>query len=223
MTTVPDPPPIKLNPLATFKARRKSPANSLGILLALLCALAGAGCQSDSVMTIPPPPADQSSLTLHAGDVVEISFPSSPDMDKSEKIRLDGKINLPVAGEVKAAGKTVDELQGELESLYAKDLANDQVVVSLVSSEMAVYVSGAVNKPGDIPFDRPITVLEAVMESGGFSYTADTGRVHLIRQSGEQQQTMLLDLRPALRGKPAKVVYLQAGDILYVPEKAFNF
>jgi len=194
-----------------------------GAFLPALLAMALAACQSSSGPVVIAPPANSSDVTLHPGDVIQISFPSSADLNQSQKIPMDGRINLPMVGEVKASGKTLLELQDDLEADYKPDLATDQVVVNLVSTETSIYVTGAVNKPGDIEFDRPMTVLDAVMESGGFSFTANTGRVHLIRQSGGQEQTIFLDLRPEIRGQPSKSVYLQAGDIIYVPEKVFNF
>jgi polysaccharide export outer membrane protein len=222
MRTEPNPSPIEHGSPGTVIGRPNRLRAAGGLLLALLGATLWSGCQNNSNMAPIGRPSD-TTLALLPGDTVHIAFPTSPDMDQSQKIREDGKINLPVVGEVKAAGETVDELQDDLQDLYKKELTQDQVVVTLENSESAIYVTGAVNKPGDIIFDRPMTALEAIMESGGFTYVADTGRVHLIRETNGQQITTYLDLRSAMHGEPTKAVYLQAGDIIYVPEKAFTF
>jgi len=193
------------------------------MLLAALCVMLSTGCQTPYKGMGAAESSTEPATSLQAGDVIKIRFPSSPELDEVQKIRADGKINLPMVGEVDAAGRTPGDLQSELERRYKSNLTNDQVVVTLESSEMSVYVTGAVNKPGTIVFDRPMTVLEAVMQSGGFAYVANIGGVHLIREANGEHRTQLLDLRPALSGKPMKVFYLKAGDIIYVQEKAFNF
>jgi protein involved in polysaccharide export with SLBB domain len=208
------------NPIQPQKAIRVTAGGAM--LLAMFSLLLGA-CQTPTGMVSYPATSEHSATSLQEGDIIKIRFPSAPELDETQKIREDGKINLPTAGEIEAAGKTPGDLQDELEHKFKSNLTTDEVVVTLESSEMSVYVTGAVNKPGTIVFDRPMTVLQAIMESGGFSYVANMGGIHLIRQSDGEHKTELLDLRGALAGKPIKVVYLKAGDIIYVPEKAFNF
>ena len=223
MRTKSGPLPLERRLFAIVELHRRFLLCGASMLLAILGTMLFGGCQTASRPVAYDPPPEQASVLLQAGDVIKVLFPSSPEMNQSQRIRADGKINLPMIGEVDAAGRTPGSLQAELERRYKPDLTNGQIVVTLESSEMAVYVSGAVNKPGTIVFNRPLSVLEAIMESGGFAYVANTRSVHLIRQSGGQHQTQFIDMRPALSGKPAKVLYLKPGDIIYVPEKAFNF
>jgi len=193
-------------------------------ILAAICALAGAGCAtSPRPVASLDPASDKTPTTLQAGDVINISFPNSPSLNDSQKIREDGNVNLAMIGEVSAAGKTPGSLQHELEERYMKDVANGQVVVTITSTGRAIYISGAVNKPTTIMYDHPITALEAIMQSGAFTPYADTKRVHLIRQSATRQQTQFLDMRAAMRGETTPVVYLRPGDMIYVPEKDFSF
>src|SRR5207249_11173734 len=116
---------------------------------------------------------------LSAGDVVKITFPAAPELNQSQKIGTDGTLSLPLVGEVHAAGKTPTELQNELANLYKPQLQDNEVLVTLETRALPVVVSGAVAKPGKIVLERPATILEAIMEAGGFTPSADLKRVSL--------------------------------------------
>jgi protein involved in polysaccharide export with SLBB domain len=78
-------------------------------------------------------------------------------------------------------------------------------------------------KPGKIVFERPATVLEAIMEAGGFTPEADLKKVSVIRIVKGEHYTETLDLRPVLKGQPTPAIYIANGDVIYVPEKVLNF
>ena len=86
-----------------------------------------------------------------------------------------------------------------------------------------MVVSGAVQKPGKIVFERPATVLEAIMEAGGFTPEADLKKVSLIRIVKGEHETQIVDLRAVLKGKPTPAIYCSGGDVIYVPEKLLLF
>jgi polysaccharide biosynthesis/export protein len=160
---------------------------------------------------------------LVAGDVVRISFPAAPELNQTQKIGTDGTLSLPLIGEVAAGGKSVTQLQEELARLYKPQLQDNEVLVTLDTRALPVVVSGAVQKPGKILFERPATVLEAIMEAGGFTPEADLKKVALIRIVKGEHQTELYDLRPVLKGKPTPAIYCSGGDVIYVPERLLNF
>ena len=91
------------------------------------------------------------------------------------------------------------------------------------SRAIPVVVSGAVQKPGKVVFERPATVLEAIMEAGGFTPLADLKRVSVIRIVKGEHFTQIYDVRPVMRGKPTQAVYVNGGDVIYVPERLLNF
>jgi polysaccharide export outer membrane protein len=191
------------------------------IKLAALVVLVFAGCQASK-----KPPVQLTSRTpsfLVAGDVVKISFPAAPELNQSQKIGADGTLSLPLIGEVSTAGKTVGQLQEELARLYKPQLQDNEVIVTLDTRAVPVVVSGAVQKPGKIVFERPATVVEAIMEAGGFTPEADLKRVSLIRIVKGEHETQLVDLRPLLKGKPTPAIYCSGGDVIYVPEKLLLF
>jgi polysaccharide biosynthesis/export protein len=186
-------------------------------LVLLLCS----GCQSTQKK--PQQLTSRTPSFLVAGDTVKISFPAAPELNQSQKIGADGSLSLPLIGEVAASGKTVGELQVELARLYKPQLQDNEVIVSLDTRAVPVVVSGAVQKPGKIIFERPATVLEAIMEAGGFTPEADLKKVSLIRIVKGEHETELVDLRPLLQGKPTPAIYCAGGDVIYVPEKLLNF
>ena len=71
-------------------------------------------------------------------------------------------------------------------------------------------------KPGKVVFERPATVLEAIMEAGGFTAYGDPKRIAVIRQVNGIRHTQIVDLSPVLHGKPGRVMYVSAGDVIYV-------
>jgi len=168
-----------------------------------------------------PPNRSSSNLpvTLAAGDILKLWFPGAMEFNNSQKIRSDGKISLPLVGEVQAAGKTIEQLNASLTALYKPQLTNSEVVATLESGGARVVVSGAVHRPGTIAFERSTTVLQAILESGGFTELANLKKVHLIRESSGEHRTEILDLRAAMSGQTAKAIELKAGDMIYVPQK----
>src|SRR5215468_7161975 len=192
------------------------------VLMGLIgfCILLFVGCQSSKPKT--PLPLAHAPAELTVGDVVRITFPAAPELNQSQKIGTDGTLSLPLVGQVHAAGKTPGALQSELSNLYKSQLQDSETVVTVESRAIPVVVSGAVQKPGKILFERPATILEAIMEAGGFTPEADMRKVTLIRIVRGQHETQAFDLRPVLKGKPTAAVYVNGGDVIFVPEKLLN-
>lgn len=191
-------------------------------LLLLSSALWCLGCQGPRTAGVPSNTAVASSGVLAPGDTLRISFTGARQHDLAQRIRPDGKISLPLVGEVRAAGRTVGALQADLSSRYKTQLQDSEVVVILDGSAAAVYVTGAVNRPSKIPLDRPMTALEAVMEAGGFAPgLANTKKVLLVRNNNGRQYTHTLDLSPALSQASSAPVFLRPYDMLYVQERFF--
>lgn len=189
------------------------------------------GCQS-AQNTSPPQFADLTTASntpasttgrLHEGDVIRITFEADTNMNTVAKIQIEGDINLPMVGDIKAAGKTQEELKAELMRRYEPLLKVNEITVALLSSAASVTVSGAVLRPGRIPMDRPLTAMEAVMEAGGFDPNrAKLDKVTVLRIENGQQKLYKLNLKRALdKGDPSPF-YLKPFDIVHIPEKRFN-
>jgi polysaccharide biosynthesis/export protein len=208
------------------KRKRKTSTNTwrgIGCGLAILSILIFPSCQTYTSETLPEGASGQHPGVLTAGDTIRVSFTSAPELNQSEKIESDGRVNLPLIGQVYAIGKTTGQLQVELTNLYKSQLQNSEVIVTLENVAIPVVVSGEVQKPGKVVFERPATVLEAIMEAGGFTAYGDPKKIAVIRQVNGVQHTQIIDLNPVLHGKPGRVMYVSAGDVIYVRPRFVSF
>lgn len=199
---------------------------SLAALTALI--LCVTGCRSPQSTPAPvaaPTTASEAPTTdrLREGDVIRIAFEADTNMNTVVKIQIEGDINLPLAGDVKAAGKTLEELKADLMLRYEPLLKVNEINVALISSAASVTVSGAVLKPGRIPMERALTALEAIMESGGFDPNrAKLDKVTVLRIENGKQRLYKLNLKRVIEGKDASTFYLKPFDVVHIPEKIFN-
>ena len=185
--------------------------------------LALASCQSAGELARAEPRAaagEPAMMTLQEGDEVHIGFPGVAALDVVQRVRHDGRISVPLAGEVMAEGRTPAELEGELLRLCGPQLVTKEVRVSVVAASYPIFVSGAVLRPGKLVCERRISALEAVMEAGGFDRNrADLTAVRIIRQEQGQTRNFTVNLKRVLDGKDDDPVFLRRADIVYVPEK----
>jgi polysaccharide export outer membrane protein len=167
---------------------------------------------------------------LAAGDAIEVKFYYTPDLDVNQVVRPDGYISMQLLGEVKAAGKTPSDLEGELTAQYGWHLKNPRISVivrSLINRR--VYVSGQVAKPGMVLMPGPMTVMEAIAEVGGVTHgSAKAENVLVIRYEGRQRRVFEVDMKSVFKLDPKKgkkevavdltPFDLQPKDVVYVPE-----
>ncbi len=154
--------------------------------------------------------------TLAVGDVIRVAYPGAPELNQALKIQPDGKVGLPMVGSVQASGRGASSLQSSLTGMYKTHLNDPTVFVSLDQPAASVYVSGEVAKPGKVPLDRSFTVLEAVMEVGGFSRLANPKKVYVIRTEGGKQRRFVLNLAAPLGGSESQAFYLRPYDVVFV-------
>src|ERR1700682_3930302 len=128
-----------MNNPTSFHATAMRRASALAAGMAVIATLFSLGCQSAG-----PYPKDamipSRPVTLSPGDVVRLTFAGAPEWNQSQTIRADGKLSLPQIGEVRAAGKWLPQFQSQLEELYAPELTNNDVLVTLENGVMSVYV-----------------------------------------------------------------------------------
>jgi polysaccharide biosynthesis/export protein len=202
-----------------YRRRALSPSFCLFAFL-VFAALACGGCQT-SLPPLPNPPGPKTAVRLLPGDTIKVSYSDESVPDQTQKIRRDGKVSLPLLGELTAAGKRVADFQDELVSRYEEQLEKGEVLVTLESGPANVIVSGFANKPGKLSFDRPTTVYQAIMEAGGVSDYGSLSNIHLTRIINGEQRTETLNLKPAIRGTPTKPKYVQDGDVIYISRSLF--
>jgi protein involved in polysaccharide export with SLBB domain len=204
--------------MAHYKRESSPPSCLLAFLL--FAALTLGGCQSP-LPPLPNPPGPHTSVRLSPGDVIKLSFAEETDLDQVQKIRRDGKISLPLIGEVTAAGKRVIDFQHELTRRYDDQLENPEVLVTLENGPATVIISGFATYPGKITFDRPTTVYQAIMQAGGVTDYGSLSNIHLTRIINGVQRTETINLRPSIRGKPIYPEYVQDGDVIYISRSLF--
>jgi polysaccharide export outer membrane protein len=137
---------------------------------------------------------------------------------------MDGSLNLQAIGQVKAAGKTALQLQGDLLNAYAPLVKDDVITVKVVNAAASVYVSGSVIRPGKIALERPMTVMEAIMEAGGFDPTrALLSHVTVLRLESGRQKVYRINVKRILSGDDDSPFYLKPFDIVHVPTKILSF
>jgi polysaccharide export outer membrane protein len=206
----------------TDTAPRKSALGTPFCLFAFLvfAALMCGGCQTP-LPPLPNPPGPKTPVRLSPGDALKFSFAEESDLDQTQKIRRDGKVSLPLLGEVTAAGKRIIDFQNEIVHRYESHFDNAEVLVTLESDPASVIVSGFVNKPGKIELDRPKTVFETIMEAGGVSDYGSLSNIHLTRMINGIERTETINLRPTIRGNPTEPEYVQDGDVIYISRSLF--
>ena len=194
-------------------------AAALGVVLCLLAS----GCETTVFPPIPPP-ADTTNapdLSLHSGDVLQVKFPGAPEMDAAQTIRADGKITILNAGEVKVSGLTPDGAGQAILAAVGDQIKVKQVSVTVQSSAFIVYVTGAILRPGKLISDRPLTVFQAVIESGIDSSRSNLKKVEVIRTDATGHNTYKeLNLKKIIDGEwQAEPFTLKPYDTIVVPEK----
>ena len=196
------------------------------ILLFIVCAvLIGVhwGCQSPKPVEKEPPVSSpeyaEPPVALGPGDILEVRFLYTPELNVSQVVRPDGKIALQMIGEVTVRGKTPAQLKEDLLEQYADHLKDPEIVI-LVQSLYArsVFVGGQVVRPSMIEMPAQMTAMEAIMRAGGFDWReAEAGSVLVLRHEGNCWKGYKLNLKSAIEGSPTNCFFLQPKDIVHVP------
>ena len=154
---------------------------------------------------------------LGPGDKLRVEVYKDNQLSQSLQIRPDGKITLPLVGDLQASGMTPLELRDRVTSALREYVTNPVVTVIVVETVAPlVYVMGEVNNPGSISIQGPISVLQALAIAGGFKDFANTKNIKVLRRTSRGQQTIAFNYRDALRAEGPPMM-LQAGDTVVVP------
>lgn len=161
---------------------------------------------------------------VRPGDLLEISVFQEKDLDRKLRVGPDGVITYPLAGKVAVGGLDTPAAEAALAVALQKYLINPQVsiFVSEYSSSL-VYILGEVRAPGSfpIPGDRPMTVLEAITQAGGFTQYAAQERTRVIRNVEGRSETLNVNVRAITTGDKNLDIKLEPNDVIFVPESFF--
>src|SRR5271167_1771327 len=156
---------------------------------------------------------------LRPGDVLLVSVWKESDMQGEVLVRPDGGISFALAGELQAAGHTVDELTKMLETRVRKYIPDAVVTISVKAiNGNRVYVIGKVNRPGDFPLSGPMDVMQALTLAGGATPFAETNKIRVLRRTGDHQTSIAFHYSDVERGRRLdQNILLQSGDTVVVP------
>ena len=165
----------------------------------------------------PPAPPSPDDYRVGSGDKLRVEVYKDAQLSQSVQVRPDGKITLPLIGDLVASGKTPLELRDIIGKQLKEYMTNPVVTVIVVEATAAVaYITGEVNHPGVVPLQGPLTVLQALALAGGLKDFADSKNIKVIRRNGTAVQTISFNYKDAIRGGPA--LYLRPGDTVIVPD-----
>jgi len=154
---------------------------------------------------------------LVPGDKLRIEVYKDPQISQTLQIRPDGKITLPLVGDVAAAGRTPVALRDSITTSLKEYITNPVVTVIVVEFEpQSVSVMGEVARPGPVPIKGKLSVLEALAVAGGFKDFANTKNITIRRPTASGVQIIRFNYRDAVKGE-GKPLYLQPGDLVIVP------
>jgi polysaccharide export outer membrane protein len=207
--------------------------NGLRCLAVAGAALILAGCSS---MSEPPelaqspgraPTIIEGDYRIGVDDRVQVSVWRNPELTVLAPVRPDGKIAVPIIGDVQVGGLTPSEVAESIKkrlSEYIREPNVAVIVTELRSHEFLsrVRVTGAVRTPRSINHRQGMTVLDAILEAGGVTEFASPNRSRLFRKTQTKTEVFEIELDDILRkGRLETNLLLSPGDVITVPERLF--
>jgi len=159
-------------------------------------------------------------FVIGTGDVLAINVWKEQEVSRVVPVRSDGRISLPLVGEIQAGGRTPKQLELEI-SAKLKDYVSEPEVTVIVQEirSQKFNVLGMITRPGSYPLTKPMTVLDAIALAGGFRDFAKQKDIYVLRQSGNGKQARLpFNYKDVIKGRNSgQNVALESGDTVVVP------
>ncbi len=210
------------------------------VIAAIILGIAAAGAQSQESSSRPQkqaervqskqsvPPSDTPSDPANAnsryvigpGDLLAINVLHEPEVSQKVPVRMDGKITMPLIGEIQANGMMPDSLQAAITEKLHEFIKDAEVTVVVEEMKSRQFnVMGEVQHPGSFPLLRPTRVLDALAQAGGFRDFARVTKVHVLRRTPQGTTvTLPFNYKEVTQGKnDSQNIELQAGDTVIVP------
>ncbi len=160
-------------------------------------------------------PVDPSSYKIGPEDVLMVRVWREPEVSAAVIVRPDGRVTLPLIGEVQAGGKTPADLGKLVTEKLSEFLNRPEVMVAVQEvRSKKYYITGQVGKTGAFPLVVPTTVLEALSQAGGFQQWAKRKKIMILRGA----ERIKFNYNDVVKGKNLdQNIYLQNGDHIVVP------
>jgi len=164
--------------------------------------------------------------TLYPGDQLDIIVESAPELSRTLTVAPDGRITMPMAGSIMAAGKSIPWIEQALKAELSKQLRDPTIsITSRAFAPQNIYVGGQVGQQGTYTLSGPIGSLEAIIMAGGFLPSAKTREVAILRRAPNGGLMMrVINHKAGLRNvrSYADNMQLRRGDIIFVPRSSLS-
>jgi polysaccharide export outer membrane protein len=195
----------------------------------LLALVVLAGCSSGKPSDMPPLSETGllSEYRIGVGDSIQINVWRNPELSLAVPVRPDGKVSMPLIGDILAANQTATELSAAITASLSSYVRNPQVTVIVANPSSSdfqrrVRITGAVKAPQSIPYREGMTVLDLVLMAGGPNEFASANNAKLYRRINGEVKVYRIRLNDLMSdGEVATNYDLQPSDIVSVPERAF--
>jgi polysaccharide export outer membrane protein len=157
--------------------------------------------------------------TIQPGDVLTVSVWKEPELQSEVLVRPDGGLSFPLAGDLRAEGQSVVQLQSALTEALRKYIPDPVVTVGVkLIGGSRIYVLGKVNRPGEYPLYRPLDVMQALSLAGGTTPFASVNDIEILRRSNGKQVAIGFRYGDVEKGKALEQnMLLKSGDTVVVP------
>lgn len=161
----------------------------------------------------------QDSYSVKPGDQLNVSVWGEEDLNRDVLIRPDGGFSFPLAGDMSAAGKTVEQIRVELSERLARYIPNLVATVSVTTiNGNRIYVIGQVNDPGTFIMNPSLDVMQALSLAKGTTPFAKVDEIRILRRTDEGQVVLPFSFTDVSKGRNLdQNVVLQSGDVVVVP------
>ena len=197
---------------------------SMVTIATLLTGCASNEAKGPAAFVMPAAPQEQGEYILQPGDAIDISFYYHPDNNQTNLlVRPDGKVYLPLIGEVQAAGLTAPQLAEAITKRSSTNLRDPKVAVNVrTMNPTRIFVGGEVYKPGFVNYTTGLTAVQAAMQVGGWKDTANLEEVVLLQKVAEgsnEYRPSRINLGKVVElGDTRADIVLQPSDILVFPK-----
>ena len=163
--------------------------------------------------------ASDGDYRIQASDILLVSVWKEEDLQIEVIVRPDGKFSIPLAGDIVAASKTIEEVRADVAARIEKYIPDPVVTVTLRQSlGNRIFVLGKVNRPGEFPLTQDLDVMQALALGGGLATFADADDISILRRENGTQTATPFNYSEVEYGKNlGQNILLKPGDVVVVP------
>jgi polysaccharide biosynthesis/export protein len=192
----------------------------LAMIVTPILATASSGPSKAKATAPDPKAASAEEYTIGADDLLAVNVWREPEISRNVLVRPDGKISLPLVGDLRAGGRTPVQLQDDIKGQLLNYLSNPEVTVIVQEARSQKFnILGEVEHPGSYPLSRSMTVLDAIAVAGGLRDFAKTRKIYVLRMKADGSRTRLpFNYKEVIKGQSLpQNVQLQPRDTVVVP------